>query len=173
MDAEEDVEDLRQHGVSDPAVCRRHCASMDATAEAGADHEVVSVVQQIDEHSELAQVVGSVPVGHDDEVAFGLGESAQIRAPVPPPRLVYDARPRCLGSLQGERDRGTALEAIVVNNGRGGVEIEEARERDFVRVLEPGSNLGYAAASNLGAEAATGEILLFLNPDTVVVEGAL
>lgn len=80
---------------------------------------------------------------------------------------------RCLDSLRAERDRGTALEAIVVNNGRGGAEIEEARERDFVRVLEPGRNLGYAAASNLGAEAAAGEILLFLNPDTVVVEGAL
>jgi len=99
LDAEEDVEDLRQHGVSDPAVRRRHCASMDVTAEAGADHEVVSVLQQIDEHSELAQVVGSVPVGHDDEVPFGLGEPAQIGAPVPPPRLVDDARPRTLGDL--------------------------------------------------------------------------
>jgi GT2 family glycosyltransferase len=80
---------------------------------------------------------------------------------------------RCLDSLRVERDRGTALEAIVVNNGQGGAEIEEAHEREFVRVLEPGRNLGYAAASNLGAEAATGEILLFLNPDTVVVAGAL
>ena len=44
---------------------------------------------------------------------------------------------------------------------------------DFVRLLEPQRNLGFAAGSNLGAEAATGEILLFLNPDTVVAEGTL
>jgi GT2 family glycosyltransferase len=40
-------------------------------------------------------------------------------------------------------------------------------------VLEPGRNLGFAAASNLGAEAGSGELLVFLNPDTIVVDGAL
>jgi GT2 family glycosyltransferase len=39
--------------------------------------------------------------------------------------------------------------------------------------VEPGENLGYAAGSNLGVESAAGDVLVFLNPDTVVSAGAL
>jgi GT2 family glycosyltransferase len=56
---------------------------------------------------------------------------------------------------------------IVVDNG-GDVEL-----RDGVTVISPGRNLGYAAGNNLGARRATGEALVFLNPDTVVAPGAL
>jgi GT2 family glycosyltransferase len=77
---------------------------------------------------------------------------------------------RCLDSLAADDE---ILEAIVVNNGGPGEEIEEAARRPFVRVLEPGRNLGFAAGCNLGAQAADGEVLLFLNPDTVAAEGAL
>lgn len=90
--------------------------------------------------------------------------------------VAYNSGPalsRCLESLRAERDRGTVLEAIVVDNGEGGEEIEQARHLDFVRLLEPNRNLGFAGGSNFGADAASGEILFFLNPDTVVVEGAL
>jgi GT2 family glycosyltransferase len=41
------------------------------------------------------------------------------------------------------------------------------------RLVESGENLGYAAGSNLGVQEATGDILVFLNPDTVVAAGAL
>ena len=56
---------------------------------------------------------------------------------------------------------------IVVDNG-GDVEL-----RDGVTVISPGRNLGYGAGNNLGARRATGEALVFLNPDTVVAPGAL
>ena len=55
----------------------------------------------------------------------------------------------------------------MVDNG-GDVE-----DRDGVAVLRPGRNLGFAAGNNLGAWAATGEALVFLNPDTVVSPGAV
>lgn len=42
-----------------------------------------------------------------------------------------------------------------------------------VRVLPQVRNLGFAAACNLGAGAAQGEWLLFLNPDCVLKEGAV
>jgi GT2 family glycosyltransferase len=79
-----------------------------------------------------------------------------------------EALTRCLDSLVGEAD-----EILVVDNGSGGPEIEEARHRDGVRVLEPEENLGFGGANNLAATVAAGDVLAFLNPDTVVAPGAL
>jgi GT2 family glycosyltransferase len=42
-----------------------------------------------------------------------------------------------------------------------------------VRLIEPGRNLGYAGGCNCGAAEATGDVLIFLNSDTVVDPGAL
>ena len=75
---------------------------------------------------------------------------------------------RCLESLEGEAD-----EVVVVDNGAGGSEVDEARARDRVRVVVPAENLGFAAGANLGAAEATGDTLVFLNPDTVVAPGSL
>jgi GT2 family glycosyltransferase len=75
-----------------------------------------------------------------------------------------------LDSLQGQE--GLA-ESIVVDNGGGGPEIEQARAREGVRVVDTGQNLGFAAGSNLGAREAAGNVLVFLNPDTVVAPGAI
>jgi GT2 family glycosyltransferase len=75
---------------------------------------------------------------------------------------------RCLGSLAGEVD-----EVLVVDNGDGGPEIAEAAEREGVRVLIPGANLGFAGGANLGAREAVGDVIAFVNPDAVVEPGAL
>jgi GT2 family glycosyltransferase len=77
---------------------------------------------------------------------------------------------RCLESLRGQED---LLETIVVDNGDGGPEIEQARELEGVRVIEPRENVGFAAGCNLGADEAQGDVVVFLNPDTVVADGAL
>ena len=76
---------------------------------------------------------------------------------------------RLLDSLESEAPG----EVMVVDNGDGGPEIEDARGRAGVNVLEPGENLGYGAGNNLAAAQATGDALVFLNPDTVVTPGAL
>jgi GT2 family glycosyltransferase len=62
---------------------------------------------------------------------------------------------------------------IVVNNAEAENEIEEARARERVQVVDPGWNTGFARGCNLGAHAASGEVLVFLNPDTVAGEGAI
>jgi GT2 family glycosyltransferase len=65
------------------------------------------------------------------------------------------------------------LETIVVNNGDRGPEVVEAEARKGVRVVEPKRNVGFAGGCNLGAAGARGEVIVFLNPDTVVAESAL
>ena len=76
---------------------------------------------------------------------------------------------RCLDSVGDEE----GVEAIVVDNGVTGDEIERSRELPFVRVVSPGQNLGFAGGCNAGANHASGDVLVFLNPDTVVADGAL
>jgi GT2 family glycosyltransferase len=77
---------------------------------------------------------------------------------------------RCLDSLQGQA--GLA-ETILVDNGGGGPEIDVARAIESVEVIDAGGNLGFAAGCNLGAGRASGDVLIFLNPDTVVAPGAI
>ncbi|MGZ4380533.1 MAG: glycosyltransferase family 2 protein [Gaiellaceae bacterium] len=71
-----------------------------------------------------------------------------------------EALARCLASLAG-------MDVVVVDNGG------DAVVPDGVRLVSPGRNLGFAGGCNLGAREARGDVLLFLNPDTVVAEGAL
>jgi GT2 family glycosyltransferase len=74
-----------------------------------------------------------------------------------------------LESLEGE----DARDVVVVNNGSVGPEIEAAGRFDRVTVLSPGANVGFAAGCNFGARRAEGDVLVFLNPDTVVAPGAI
>lgn len=62
---------------------------------------------------------------------------------------------------------------MIVDNGGGGPEIDLAEADERVVLVRPGKNLGFAAGCNLGAERATGEALVFLNPDTVARKGAI
>jgi GT2 family glycosyltransferase len=73
-----------------------------------------------------------------------------------------EALTRCLESLAGE-------DVVVVNNGAHGPEIEAAARR--ARVIES-DNLGFGAGCNRGAREVDAEVIVFLNPDTVVRPGA-
>lgn len=77
---------------------------------------------------------------------------------------------RCLDSLVLQ---DVELETVVVDNGALGDEVVRAGERDDVTVVSPGSNLGFAAGCNAGADVARGDLLVFLNPDTVAGDGAI
>jgi len=84
-----------------------------------------------------------------------------------------DELPACLGSLPAVL-LGRPVEACVVNNSPGdGVAEWIVREFPAVRLIEPGANLGFGRANNLGYRATTGECVLFLNPDTVSNAAAL
>lgn len=72
---------------------------------------------------------------------------------------------RCLAAL-GEST--IPLEIIVVDNDSSDGSADMVAELfPSVTLLKIGENLGYAEGNNLAAECATGDFLLFLNPDTV------
>ena len=63
-------------------------------------------------------------------------------------------------------------ELIVVDNESADGTVAAARAlAPAAAVVETGANLGFAAACNRGAEAATGELLCLLNPDAVPQPG--
>jgi N-acetylglucosaminyl-diphospho-decaprenol L-rhamnosyltransferase len=69
---------------------------------------------------------------------------------------------RCVGSLLATGYEG--LEVVVVDNDR-----EEPPELPpSVALIRNKENVGFARACNAGAAAATGEVVVFINPDTVV-----
>jgi GT2 family glycosyltransferase len=74
-----------------------------------------------------------------------------------------DTLTRCLGSLEGE-------DVVVVNNGAPGPEIEAAASR--ARVIDS-ENTGFGAGCNRGARETEADVLVFVNPDTVVQPGAV
>lgn len=73
---------------------------------------------------------------------------------------------QCLLSVQ-QHTHGLAYETIVVDSGSfDGVGEMLAREFPVVTFVQSESNVGFAVANNLGRKSATGDLLLFLNPDT-------
>jgi len=79
----------------------------------------------------------------------------------------------CLASVQAET-RVTTFELIVLDNAStdGSADAIAAQFPD-VRLIRSAENLGFARANNVAAEQARGRCLLLLNPDTVVLRGAI
>ncbi len=72
-----------------------------------------------------------------------------------------------------EEGVGDAQITVVDNASRDGTPDLLRRRFPRVRLLEPGRNLGFGAATNLGARGTGGEALLVLNPDAELEPGAL
>jgi N-acetylglucosaminyl-diphospho-decaprenol L-rhamnosyltransferase len=73
---------------------------------------------------------------------------------------------RCLESL-----RGKLSEIVVVDNASLDSTASLISKRfPSVKLIASEANLGFAAASNLGARQSTGSVLVFLNPDTICLD---
>jgi O-antigen biosynthesis protein len=77
----------------------------------------------------------------------------------------------CLRALAVHADAAT--EVIVVDNASTDETPDMLARVRGVRVITNASNLGFTVAANLGAKAARGEYLLFLNSDTELLPGSL
>jgi GT2 family glycosyltransferase len=87
----------------------------------------------------------------------------------------YNTRERTLACIAAlARDAEPAAEVIVVDNASAdGTNEAVALRYPAVEVLRQSENLGFARACNLGASAAGGRYLAFLNSDCVVQPGCL
>ncbi len=79
----------------------------------------------------------------------------------------------CLSSVY-ERTKQIDFEVIVMDNASSDESARIVRSAfPQVRVIESDTNLGFSGGCNLGARSAVGEYLLFLNPDTVLIENSI
>ena len=87
--------------------------------------------------------------------------------------VAHDSRATLATTLRAlEAELADGDELIVVDNASTDGTPETVREaHPAVNVLETGANLGFAAACNRGARAASGELLCLLNPDAVPQPG--
>jgi GT2 family glycosyltransferase len=68
---------------------------------------------------------------------------------------------------------GLDYEVIVVDNASGDAPCQSLADRfPAVRLILSQENLGFGGANNLAARFASGQILFFLNPDTILLEDA-
>lgn len=73
-----------------------------------------------------------------------------------------------------EQTRQTKVNLIVVDNDSTDNSVERIRnEFPDITLIESGANLGFAGGVNLGAKQGEAEYVLLLNPDTVILEGAI
>ena len=75
----------------------------------------------------------------------------------------------CLASILNNPD----WEIIVVDNASSDDPAQVVAEFPLVRFLRNGTNRGFAAAANLGAKLASGDVIVLLNPDVIAEAGAL
>jgi GT2 family glycosyltransferase len=73
----------------------------------------------------------------------------------------FDKLEACIKSIH-KYPPNESYEIIVVDNSREFVNVKD------VKTFYPEKNLGYSAGANYGASYAKGEILIFVNPDTLV-----
>lgn len=79
----------------------------------------------------------------------------------------------CLESVFRERDH-ISQEVIVLDNNSSDRTASIVREEfPEVKLIIPQSNLGFAGGNNEAARHASGEFLLLLNPDTVILRNAI
>jgi N-acetylglucosaminyl-diphospho-decaprenol L-rhamnosyltransferase len=90
--------------------------------------------------------------------------------------VTYNSRSEigpCLDSIVGHLEPFAAEVVVVDNQSQDGTPDLVRRHWPTVRVVEAGGNLGFSRANNLGIAATGGDLVLLLNPDTIVPPGAL
>lgn len=89
----------------------------------------------------------------------------------------YRTGPRLRDCLYALKSDPEVDEIVLVDNGNppddtAWIDDLAARTPELV-LVQPGDNLGFGRAANLGAQQATGELLVFVNPDAMIRRGSV
>ncbi|MGJ8560979.1 MAG: glycosyltransferase family 2 protein [Litorimonas sp.] len=88
----------------------------------------------------------------------------------------YMTGPALLEAIKSVQNDPDIHELIIVDNGNAPADrkrlFEVAQRSRTVRLLQGHGNIGFARGCNYGAALATGNYLLFLNPDAIIETGA-
>ncbi|ANU27547.1 glycosyltransferase family 2 protein [Planococcus versutus] len=76
----------------------------------------------------------------------------------------------CLSSIYKFNDIGNELEVIIVDNSPENTIINYVKKEWESVIVVKNENNGFGEANNVGARIARGNVILFLNPDTILVE---
>jgi GT2 family glycosyltransferase len=91
--------------------------------------------------------------------------------------VTYQTGPALSGAIEAVLGQAGLQELVLVDNGNPEpvlAALKRLANRDGrLRLLTGHGNVGYAAACNLGARAARGDYLLFVNPDCLLPDGAV
>jgi len=86
----------------------------------------------------------------------------------------YQVEDRVADAIASVQSEHSVAEIIVVDNGSASPLLKTLQQKyPTVQLIESVSNVGFAAAANLGAHAASGEFLFFLNPDATAEPGCI
>lgn len=87
---------------------------------------------------------------------------------------VRDLLLECLESVFKNRGKKDNWQVIVVDNASGDGSVEAVKDKfTEVQVMENKKNLGFAAGNNCAIPKVLAPVVLFLNPDTLVIDGAI
>ena len=89
--------------------------------------------------------------------------------------ISYNTRPMTLACLRSLHDETKVPHEVIVVDNASADGSADAIAAAFpeVRLIASATNLGFAGGNNLAAGHARGRYILLLNPDTVVLDGAV
>jgi ribosomal protein L34E len=131
----ENSTDCRKHRVPEVPVKSRHRSGFDTTRKPVSHDEVGSATKCLDERPKVGEVVTVVGIAHDDELAFGIGNTGRESSAITTNRDIDDTRAFGTGNvLRTVRtavvsDHNLSVDAQTCNRGFGFTDTHRKRFR--------------------------------------------